>query len=378
MMPLWIRAPGAPGVHHGVGVALARRTVRGPAGVAEAVAAGQRLLLQLLLEAVELALGLGGLELAVLRPPPRRPSRSPGTPGGAGRPSAGARPRAAHVSHDSAHGFSVSSCPGRSRRRRRPPAQPSRFFCRTRPTASAPSGTSLVMTEPAAVVAPVADLDRRHQHGVAADEGAAADLGRVLADAVVVAGHDAGAEVGALADRGVSQVGEMVGLGSPAPSSELLTSTKLPTRAPRKQAGCRAQPGERTHPAAVPDLGAVQHAVGLDGDALAQRACRAARRPGGAYIPARPRSCPEGTRPGWITVSMLRRVRPARSRSGPGSRMVTPSSISEPGGGGRAAGGGRGPARRGRSPPGPRPDRPGHEPDRRVPSAAAAVTASVR
>ena len=49
-----------------------------------------------------------------------------------------------------------------------------------RPTASASGATSSVITEPAADIGAVADLDRRHQRGVRADEGARADLGAVL------------------------------------------------------------------------------------------------------------------------------------------------------------------------------------------------------
>src|SRR5690606_2655783 len=49
-----------------MGVALRRRPVGGPAGVAEAMAAGERLLFEQIAQAVELAFGLDGGELAVL------------------------------------------------------------------------------------------------------------------------------------------------------------------------------------------------------------------------------------------------------------------------------------------------------------------------
>src|SRR3546814_13799455 len=60
----------------------------------------------------------------------------------------------------------------------------------------------------------VADADRRHQRGVAADEGAGADAGAVLQEAVVVAGDGAGADVGGRADRGIAEIGEVVRLGA--------------------------------------------------------------------------------------------------------------------------------------------------------------------
>ena len=60
----------------------------------------------------------------------------------------------------------------------------------------------------------VADRDRRDQRAVRADEGAGADLGAVLEDAVVVAGDGAGADVGAGADPRVADVGEVVDLGA--------------------------------------------------------------------------------------------------------------------------------------------------------------------
>ena len=58
----------------------------------------------------------------------------------------------------------------------------------------------------------VADLDRRHQRGIGADEGALADIGTVLGDAVVIAGDGAGADIGALAHSRIADVAEMIGL----------------------------------------------------------------------------------------------------------------------------------------------------------------------
>ena len=67
---------------------------------------------------------------------------------------------------------------------------------RPRATASASAGTSSVMTLPERDIGAVADRHRRDQRAVRADEGAGADLGVVLVEAVVVAGDRAGADVG--------------------------------------------------------------------------------------------------------------------------------------------------------------------------------------
>ncbi len=56
--------------------------------------------------------------------------------------------------------------------------------------------------------------DRRDQRRIGADEGARADLGAVLVEAVVVAGDGAGADVGFGAHVGVADIGEVVDLGA--------------------------------------------------------------------------------------------------------------------------------------------------------------------
>ena len=55
-------------------------------------------------------------------------------------------------------------------------------------------------------------LDRRNQRRVRTDEGVLADIGTVFGGAVVIAGDGAGTDVGALADPGVADIGEMIGL----------------------------------------------------------------------------------------------------------------------------------------------------------------------
>ena len=106
--------------------------------------------------------------------------------------------------------------------------QPASVTCFARATVSCPAGASLAMVEPPPMVRAVADRHRRDQHAVAADVHVVADHRAVLVRAVVVGGDAAGAVVDARADRGVAEVGEVVGLRALAPACEFLTSTKLP------------------------------------------------------------------------------------------------------------------------------------------------------
>src|SRR3954451_23293291 len=78
----------------------------------------------------------------------------------------------------------------------------------------------------------------RHQHGVAADEGAGADLSRMLLLAVVVAGDHARADVGSLAHRSIPHVGEMVGLG-PLSQHGILHLDEVAHPGSPQQTGCR-------------------------------------------------------------------------------------------------------------------------------------------
>src|SRR5882757_9028599 len=58
----------------------------------------------------------------------------------------------------------------------------------------------------------VADLYRRHQRGIGADEGAGADRGLVFGKAIIIASDGAGADVALGADMGVADIGEMIDL----------------------------------------------------------------------------------------------------------------------------------------------------------------------
>src|ERR1700730_12971503 len=59
-----------------------------------------------------------------------------------------------------------------------------------------------------------ADLHRRHQRRVRADEGILADFGAVLFDSVVIAEDGAGTDIGALADAAVADIGKVISLGA--------------------------------------------------------------------------------------------------------------------------------------------------------------------
>ena len=110
---------------------------------------------------------------------------------------------------------------------------------------------------------PLSDPDRRHQHGVTADEGAIADVGWMLRRAVVVAGNDPGTDVGAITDRRVSEIGEMASLGAGAELCFLQLDKVSDFRA-LQQDRCRAQSGEWPDGASGGDLGTIEDAVGLD------------------------------------------------------------------------------------------------------------------
>ena len=82
------------------------------------------------------------------------------------------------------------------------------------PSQTSPLGMSWVTTEPAAVIAACADVDRRHQHRVAANRGVVFDDGAALGArfGAVVDGDRAGADVDPLADVGVADIAEVVHL----------------------------------------------------------------------------------------------------------------------------------------------------------------------
>src|SRR5919201_6076192 len=107
---------------------------------------------------------------------------------------------------------------------------------------------------------PITDRQGGNQHGIRSDEGAVADAGAVLGDAVVVHEHGAGADVDPGADVGVAHVAEVRHLGALADPG-LLDLHEGADLAARPEVGARAQVGERADHRAAAD-------VGLHGDAL--------------------------------------------------------------------------------------------------------------
>ena len=86
-------------------------------------------------------------------------------------------------------------------------ASPGLASWRARAKARAPAGDVLGDDRARRDDGAVADRHRRDEGGVRADEGALADLGAVLEEAVVVAGDGAGADVAPRPDAGVADVG---------------------------------------------------------------------------------------------------------------------------------------------------------------------------
>src|ERR1700688_3262224 len=90
-------------------------------------------------------------------------------------------------------------------------------------------------------IGPAADLDRRHQRRVGADERAGADLGLVLCEAVIVAGDSARADIGVGADMGIADIAEMVDLDAGLKRrrlglNEIADPCAIAERSPRPQA----------------------------------------------------------------------------------------------------------------------------------------------
>src|SRR6185369_12834466 len=135
-----------------------------------------------------------------------------------------------------------------------------------------------------------ADLDRCDEDAVAADVRIGADRRAVLVGAVVVRGDAAGAEVDALADIGVAEIGEVVRLRGGA-ERRVLDLDEVADVDVGAELGAAAQPRERTDPGVLADAraerfavdqrvgqdrraggdaGVLQRAVGADADLVAE------------------------------------------------------------------------------------------------------------
>src|SRR5690606_19225273 len=108
-----------------------------------------------------------------------------------------------------------------------------------------------------------ADRYRRHQLGVAADEGIVADDRLVLVGAVVVAGDRAGADVHAGAHFGIAHVGEVVRLRTFTHAGRLHLD-EVADMGVGGKLGPGAQPGIGADPRLRPDVGAVDVGEGED------------------------------------------------------------------------------------------------------------------
>ena len=119
------------------------------------------------------------------------------------------------------------------------------------------------MTEPEPTKAPSPIAHRRDEGGVRADEGARADLGPVLVEAVVIAGDGAGADIGLGPDRGIAEIGEVVDLGAGAELGvlDLDEIADLGLRAERR---ARPQAREGADAGAGGDRRAFEMAEGVD------------------------------------------------------------------------------------------------------------------
>src|SRR3954451_4151080 len=99
----------------------------------------------------------------------------------------------------------------------------------------------------------VADLDWSHERGVDATVHPVADPRAVLAEAVVVGGDGAGADVGPLPHVGVAEVGQVGDFG-PGADVGVLHLHERPHLGALADHRARAQVGERAHQGAVVDL----------------------------------------------------------------------------------------------------------------------------
>ena len=176
----------------------------------------------------------------------------------------------------------------------------------------------------------VADLHRRHQDDVAADVGVGADGGAVLVRAVVVGGDRAGAVVDPLADVGIAEVGEVVGLGAAA-EGRVLDLDEVADVDLGAELGAAAQAGERTDDRACADARAeglaVDVGVGPQGRAGGDAGV-ADDAVGADASPSSPSSTsPSKMQPTSISTSLPQASLPRRSKRA-GSARRTPSFIS--------------------------------------------------
>ena len=213
------------------------------------------------------------------------------------------------------------------RRSRSARARPGLSTWRARAIVSASAGTSEVTTLPVADIGAVADRDRRDQRGVRADKRALADDRAEFAEAVVVAGDRAGADIGPGADVAVAEIGEVTGLDAGAEPGRL-DLDEIADMDLGLEHRTRAQPGKRANDRTRGDVGAFemrertdQHIVGdpdagpeddigLDHDIAPEPGIGARETPSRARSVLRPRPSHGGA------AGPASALRPGRARRG--------------------------------------------------------------
>ena len=212
----------------GMGVLLVGHPVGRPAGVADADGAGQAVAAQKRFQVGELALGAAAFDAAVdqggdagrivapvFEPlePLEEKGRDLGLADDAGDPAHGRLALlAALIGGFFCRRRGVTAPPFALRWRKRA-AAPSTSIWSGRVMASASADTSLVMTLPAAVMAPAPTVTGATNEVLVPMKAPSPMVGEVLVNTVVVARDGAGADVGAGANPGVADVGQVVDLG---------------------------------------------------------------------------------------------------------------------------------------------------------------------
>ena len=134
--------------------------------------------------------------------------------------------------------------------------------------ASASGSTSFEITLPELELGACADLHRCDQSAVRADEEISADFGPVFGDAVIVAGDGSSADIGAGADAGVPDIGEMVGLFGLADLG-LFDLDEIADMGVLAEMGAGSQPRKRADDGAFANLRAIDMRKRPDGDIVA-------------------------------------------------------------------------------------------------------------
>src|SRR6476646_2903763 len=114
---------------------------------------------------------------------------------------------------------------------------------------------------------PRPDDDARHERGVRPDERAFPELRPVLAEAVIIAGDRAGADICAGADRRIADVGQVIDL-RPLGNIGILDLDEIADLRAFGEAGAGPHPGEGADDLSRADLRSVDMAEGTDRSAV--------------------------------------------------------------------------------------------------------------